>query len=330
MDRGTIEAIARGFAGKRVVVLGDVMVDEFLRGTVDRISPEAPVPVLQFCEHTFVLGGAANVAHNVVALGGVPALVGVVGDDDAGSRLGEQLAAAGLAADDVVGVAGRRTTLKTRVLAHTQHVVRIDREELTPISGRVEKDVISRAQALIADADALLVSDYNKGTVTGAVAREAISAARKAGVPVVADTKHHRVKAFSRATLMTPNVREVEELSRVKVTNDSDLATAARTLIDEIDLEALLVTRAEEGMSLFGRDGDRVDVGAVATEVHDITGAGDTVAAALTLALAGGADLEGAARFANLAAAVVVRKLGTATASVDEVAALTSASGRDC
>lgn len=300
------------------------MVDEFLRGTVDRISPEAPVPVLEFSEHTFVLGGAANVANNVAALGGSPELVGVIGDDAAGERLLEELAVGGIDGGGVVVVPRRRTTLKTRVLAHTQHVVRIDREERSPVAGRVERQLVSRVGERIGDADALLISDYNKGAVTPSVARETIAAARRAGLPIIVDTKHHRVKPFAGATVMTPNVREAEELSRVKVTNDATLAEAARTLIGDLDLQALLVTRAEKGLSIFGRDGSRVDVGAMAIEVHDITGAGDTVAAALALSLAGGNDLEGAARFANLAAAVVVRKLGTATTSVDELAAFAS------
>lgn len=312
------------YAGKHVVVAGDLMVDEFLRGRVDRISPEAPVPVLEFDSHTFVLGGAANVAHNVVSLGGEATVVGVIGDDVAGEHLMEALAAAGLrreSGEGIVVAPGRRTTLKTRVVAHTQHVVRIDREERTPFPDE-DLAVSNNVEAALSNGgSALLISDYGKGAITAAIAQRAITAARSLELPIVVDTKHHNVKPFSGATVMTPNVREVEELSRVKITGDEALSQGARKLIDDLGLEALLVTRAEEGMSLFSRDGGRTDIPAMAIEVHDITGAGDTVAAALALALAGGSGLETSARFANLAAAVVVRKIGTATVTVDEIAA---------
>lgn len=326
MDKKLTDEIAGGYAGKRIVVAGDLMVDEFLRGSVDRISPEAPVPVLEFDSHTFVLGGAANVAHNVVALGGEAVLVGAIGDDSAGERLLDGLSGAGIPPGGIIVVPERRTTLKTRVVAHTQHVVRIDREERTPVAPSVERQLVAKVAESLDGASALLISDYNKGTVTPVVARGAIATARDLNLPVVVDTKHHDVTPFAGATVMTPNVREAGELSRVKIVDDESLAKAARTLIEELDLEALLVTRAEEGMSLFTRDGSRTDVAAMAIEVHDITGAGDTVAAALALALAGGREPQEAARFANLAAAVVVRKLGTATATVDEMAAFAGAS----
>lgn len=320
MNRDQVAQIAATYAGKKVVVLGDLMVDEFLRGTVDRISPEAPVPVLEFSSHTFVLGGAANVAHNVVALGGGASMIGVIGDDVAGRELLTGLPEAGIAPGGVIVVPGRRTTLKTRVVAHTQHVVRIDREEKTPVPAAVERKISANVGEALAGASALLISDYNKGAVTPGVARNAVAAAVAAGVPVVVDTKHHQVKSFAGATIMTPNVREAEELSRVKVVDEASLAEAAAKLISDLDLQGLLVTRAEKGMSIFSRDGGRTDVEATAIEVHDITGAGDTVAAALTLALAGGNDLKTAADFANLAAAAVVRKIGTATATIDEMA----------
>lgn len=327
MDRRTIAEIAQAYADRRIVILGDVMVDEFLRGTVDRISPEAPVPVLEFSSHTFVLGGAANVAHNVVALGGQAALVGAIGDDLPGERLLEGLSQVGIMPGGVTVVPGRRTTLKTRVLAHTQHVVRIDREDRTAVPPEAEEQLVSRVREALGGAAALLISDYNKGAVTPAVARGAIAAAREGGLSIVVDTKHHDVKPFAGATVLTPNVRELEELSRVKAVDDAALARAAQALITRLELEGLLVTRAEEGMSLFDKSGARGDVAALAIEVHDITGAGDTVAAALTAALAAGRDLSDAAQFANLAAAVVVRKLGTATASVQEIAAFVEHNG---
>ena len=325
MDRSRIEAIAGSYACKRVVVVGDLMVDEFLRGTVERISPEAPVPVLKFESHTFVLGGAANVANNIVALGGEAALVGAIGDDFAGERLLEGLSATGIPAESVVVIPERRTTLKTRVVAHTQHVVRIDREEHSAVSPGVEERLVAKVAEALPGASALLISDYNKGTVTSTVAAGAIVAARGLGLPVVVDTKHHNVKQFTGATVMTPNVQEVEQLSGIKVMDESTLAKAARALVDQTDLAALLVTRAERGMSVYMRDGNQADIPAMAIEVHDITGAGDTVAGALVLALAGGEGLVEAARFANLAAAVVVRKVGTATATVGEMAAFAGA-----
>ncbi len=309
------------------MVLGDLMVDEFLRGTVDRISPEAPVPVLEFVSHTFVLGGAANVANNIAALGGKASIVGCVGDDEAGASMAEGLAASAIGSDGLVTLPGRRTTLKTRVLAHTQHVVRIDKEERTPVGEATEREMLTRLEREMQGAAALLVSDYKKGAVTPDVASRAVALARASSIPVVVDTKHHNVAPFAGATLMTPNVREAEELSRVKITDDVTLDEAARTLIGELDLQALLVTRAEEGLSIFSEDGGRTDIGALAIEVHDITGAGDTVAAAITLALVGCTPLREAAEFANLAAAVVVRKLGTATATIEEMAAFADSCG---
>jgi len=323
MDKKSVISIGTSYEGRRVVVLGDVMVDEFLRGTVDRISPEAPVPVLEFASHTFVLGGAANVASNVVALGGGASILGAVGDDDAGSRLKEGLAGVGVDAAGILTVPGRRTTLKTRVLAHTQHVVRIDREERSPIPEAAQSELLERLETEIRGASALLISDYKKGTITPSLASAAIALAQGSAIPIVVDTKHYDVAAFSGATIMTPNVREAEELSRVKIVDDESLAKAARRLIEELRLQALLVTRAEEGMSIFNQDGTRSDIPALAIEVHDITGAGDTVAAALTLALVGCNPLSDSARFANLAAAVVVRKLGTATATLQEMTAFT-------
>lgn len=320
IGRGRLAEIERLCSGRRVAVLGDLMLDEFLVGTVERISPEAPVPVLEYRSHSYALGGAGNAARTVAALDGRAMLLGVVGADAAGQALVGEALAHGVDVAGVVEAKRRSTTLKTRVIAHAQQVVRIDREASGPIGAAATRQLRDAAAAQAAASDALLVSDYDKGGVAAAVARAAIDAARGAGVPVVVDTKTVH-PAYRGVTVLTPNTGELARMSRIHVTSDATLERAARAVLKRFSPRALLVTRAEAGMSLFADSGDRLDIPALATEVHDITGAGDTVAASLALALAAGVDPAEAARVATLAAAVVVRKVGTAAPVWSELAA---------
>ncbi|HZO93879.1 MAG TPA: D-glycero-beta-D-manno-heptose-7-phosphate kinase [Candidatus Baltobacteraceae bacterium] len=304
-------------AGRRVVVVGDVMIDEWIWGDVSRISPEAPVPVVAVREHTFTLGGAGNVASNLRALGARVAFAGAVGDDAEGARLRAMFDDLGVDARALVTVGDRPTTRKTRVVAHNQQVVRADWESVAPLHDPDRAALADRVREALRDADAIVLSDYAKG----ALHRDIVEAALGAPV-VVADPKPQNVAMFSGVTCIAPNVGEAARASGIAITDDASLERAGRVLLQMLDCKLVLITRGEHGMSLFGRDGERVDVPAVARTVFDVSGAGDTVVAVLTLALAAGIDAQCATELANFAAGAVVEKLGTATATPDEIVAL--------
>jgi D-beta-D-heptose 7-phosphate kinase/D-beta-D-heptose 1-phosphate adenosyltransferase len=315
------------FSGQRVLVAGDVMLDRFIVGRVTRISPEAPVPVVQFQSEHVRLGGAANVANNIVALGGRAALVGVVGADDAGERLTEQLAAAGIAVDGLVQDPGRATTQKVRVVTErNQQVARIDYEHDSDCAGEVERALVDRIARYARDAKALLVSDYLKGAITRPVmeallnARRSAEGAKAAGehLPLLVDPKIPHLAFYGGATLITPNHHEAEIATHVRIRTDDDARRAAHAFRSAARSEAVLITRGEQGMWFSDATIDGA-IPAVAREVADVTGAGDTVAATLAVALAAGATLAEAAVLANHAAGIVVGKFGPATVTPDEL-----------
>lgn len=319
MNKDRLKKIFASARGKTIMVFGDVMVDEFLYGKVDRISPEAPVPVLEFNSHVFLPGGAANAANNIRSLGGEVALAGCIGEDFAGERLLQELARRGISTDGLITASGKPTTLKTRVIAHTQQVVRIDREERAPINSTVEGGIKEYIKGNLEKVDAVLVSDYGKGTVTEGVLKELVVRCREPRKPIVADSKTLFIDCYKGVAALTPNVAEAERFTGIKVAGEESLVEVGRRLLELLDAKAILLTRAEQGMSLFEKGGDVTHIPAISTEVHDVTGAGDTVAAAFALALAAEATIKEAAFVANLAAAVVVRKVGTATATPEEV-----------
>jgi rfaE bifunctional protein kinase chain/domain len=312
-----VNEVLERFGGTTVTVLGDLMLDEYVWGDVDRISPEAPVPVVRVRERTHVPGGAANAAAGVVALGGDARLVGVVGEDEAGRALLAQLDARGIAHEGIVASNGRATTTKTRVIAHNQQVVRTDVEELETPGLEVQERLLEAVSTALEGASALVVSDYGKGAVSAPVAEAAISWAR---CPVVVDPKGGDYSKYCGATVITPNVLELELATRVQVTNDDSLATAAAALREQLAGTAILVTRGSAGMSLF-TEGSRLDVPARAQAVYDVTGAGDTVVAVLAAALGAGVLLGDAAELANRAAGLAVGKVGTAPVELAELAA---------
>lgn len=313
--------IVGGMRGRRVVVFGDVMLDEFVWGDVTRVSPEAPVPVVDIRRESVRLGGAANVLANLLALGVRASVTGVVGDDRAGERIKTELREIGaLGADSGLVVdASRPSTLKTRIIAHNQLVVRADRERRTPVDAATEERIIFHLKDALAQADALVVSDYDKGAVTPRVLAEVLPLALSAGVPVLVDPKMRNFDAYRPATLVTPNHHEALRLANTEDDTDAGMAHAARVLRGRLDCRSVLITRGEQGMMLLETDGEPVYVGTVAREVYDVTGAGDTVIATLAAALAAGATLVEAAMLANHAAGIVVGKLGTATASAEEL-----------
>jgi D-beta-D-heptose 7-phosphate kinase/D-beta-D-heptose 1-phosphate adenosyltransferase len=308
--------------GVRVVVLGDVMLDEFVWGDVTRISPEAPVPVVDVRRESVHLGGAANVLANLVALGARGSVVGITGDDDAGNRLRTALnesnpeqSASLLIVDKM-----RPSTVKTRIIAHSQLVVRADREDRRPVNGEIQSQIISRLNESLKNADALVISDYDKGVVTPHILESVLPGAYQR-IPVLIDPKLRNFRSYRPATLVTPNHHEALRMSNLEEDSDSGLHEAARRIREELACDAVLITRGDRGMMLLDESGAPVFVETAAREVYDVTGAGDTVIATLAAALAAGATTLEAAHLANHAAGIVVGKIGTATANSEELLA---------
>lgn len=307
------------FRGKRVVVIGDLMLDEFIRGDVTRISPEAPVPILEVRDRTSMPGGAANAAANVASLGGDVALVGCVGADAPGDRMRRLVEASGIDASGFVEDPARPTTLKTRIVARNQQVVRIDHETRGPFGPVVGDALANAARAALMGADACIVSDYGKGVVTPELVRVVVEAAH--GRPVVIDPKRRDFAAYKGATVITPNLGELEvAVGRACATVD-DIVEGAQSLLPVLGGGAVLVTRGPAGMSLVEPGKPVHHVPARARAVFDVTGAGDTVVGTLALALAVGMSMSTATDVASAAAAIAVSKPGTATVSLDELRA---------
>lgn len=319
------DLVAR-LAGRRAVVIGDLILDEYLVGRATRLSREAPVPVLEYMRSFTLLGGAANPAHNIVALGGQAAVVGVVGSDREGRRLLDDLAAAGCDVSGVVVVSGRTTTVKTRIVAEgalvfAQHLARIDRSDARPLSEEVVAAMCDHCVRLTAEADAVLLSDYKLGVITSQVTAAARTVARARGARLTVDSQG-RLDAFLGFDLVKCNRSEAEAFLRRTLTTDEEFAGAARRLLMRLDAGALAITRGAEGMTVATRAGAVWRLPAAnRSEVFDVTGAGDTVIAVMTLALAAGLDVEYAARLANVAAGLVVRRMGNAVVRPDELMA---------
>lgn len=317
LDAARARELVRSLPGRSVLVVGDAMLDRFIVGTVTRMSPEAPVPVVRFqSEHTR-LGGAANVAHNLATLGARVALVGVVGADAAAEQLRHALTGAGISTDGLVEDPSRRTVEKVRVVTErNQQVTRVDYEEDTALSAPVEARVVSRLADLGAGAQALLVSDYLKGTITAGVMQALVD--RKAGAPLLVDPKIPHLETYAGATLVTPNHVEAEVAIHRRIRTNEDARRAGREIRTRVQCDAALITRGDQGMWLSSEDAEGA-IPAAAREVADVTGAGDTVVAVLALALAAGATMREAAILANQAAGIVVGKFGPSTVTVGEL-----------
>ena len=316
-----LDALVRRFASVRVLVVGDVMLDRFVWGRVERISPEAPVPVVHVTRDDARPGGAGNVVSNVRALGGRAAFAGIVGDDAAGKMLRRMLDDLGASTEGLVVDRHRPTIEKTRIIAHHQQVVRLDREDPPGESGRAAARVRDHVLASHRRADVIVVSDYNKGVV-GAELLEALAAAhRTEPFRWVVDPKRANFAHYKRVSLVKPNREEAVAASGVEIRDRASLRRAGEALLAHWDAEAVLISRGEGGMALFKRDGGVAEFPTVAREVFDVTGAGDTVVATCALALGAGGSLEEATVLANHAAGVVVGKIGTASATAAEVRA---------
>jgi rfaE bifunctional protein kinase chain/domain len=316
-----LHALVDRFAGRRLLVLGDLMLDHYLWGRCERISPEAPVPVVDVQKETSSLGGAGNVAANLAALGAEPVLVGLVGEDDRARMLFEAFADRGVDTRAIIRDASRPTTMKTRIIAHSQQVVRADWESRAEVEGTPLKTLLATLERELPRCHGLIVSDYGKGVITRAVLEKAIGVAKSKKLPVCVDPKESHIDAYKGVSILTPNQHEAGYVMGQRVTDETSLMSVGWGLQKRLDADGLLITRGADGMSLFERSGRYTHLPTVAREVYDVTGAGDTVVSVVAVALAAGADYPEACYLANHAAGVVIREVGTAVCSPHQLQA---------
>lgn len=314
----TYRKILNEFKNNKILVIGDLILDRYIFGKVNRISPEAPVPVVEVTDENFLLGGASNVANNIVSLGGHATIVGVAGNDRAGEVLMRMLGEKGVQCDGVF-FGPRPTTVKTRVIAHNQQVVRFDRENKDKVDGKVFRGLLGYIRSAVQNNDAVIISDYKKGVVSSELVKEALKHSRPGNIFVSVDPKVGHFHCYKNVSLVTPNVMEASIASGLEIKDEKSLINAGRALLRKIPCDAVLITRGEHGMSLFRKDKKEVHIPTVAKNVYDVTGAGDTVIAAFTIAYAAGASMEEAAVIANHAAGIVVGEVGTAVATLEQL-----------
>lgn len=308
--------ILKNFSGTKILVIGDLILDCYIWGKVNRISPEAPVPIVEVTNDTFMLGGAANVADNIVALGGKATVVGMAGKDRPGDIMRELLETRGISCalfDD-----SRPTTVKTRVIAHNQQIVRFDKEDRGTMGSKAFREIAGFLEDAIAEHDAVIISDYKKGMITSEMVKTVISASRLRKKFVAVDPKVGNFQLYRHVSLITPNLVEASQGSGIEITDGKSLLKAGKTLLSRLSCKSVLITKGEEGMSLFEKD-RVVHIPTVARHVYDVTGAGDTVIAAFTLSHASGATMEEAAVISNHAAGIVVAEVGTAVPTPEKL-----------
>jgi D-glycero-beta-D-manno-heptose-7-phosphate kinase len=319
VDKTELLALVGSIQNKKVVVVGDVMLDVYIKGAVARISPEAPIPVVEINEDDKKMpGGAANVAANITALGGRSAIIGTIGKDTAGRELIKELRKNKVDTSGVLALSDRPTTEKTRVIAHTQQVVRIDREVKSALNDSQQAQVVQKALKAIKDADAVIFEDYNKGLLTPKVIRRITSYAKTHKKITAVDPKFHNFFEFKGVTVLKPNMKEMTEALGPEAAGET-FETIGFKVMKKLGCKSLVLTRSEHGMTLFEQGQPARTIPTVAREVYDVSGAGDTVIATLTLALTAGATLLQAAALANYAAGIEVEKLGVATVSAEEL-----------
>jgi rfaE bifunctional protein kinase chain/domain len=313
-------SIIKRFAHLKALVIGDLMLDHFLWGSVTRISPEAPVPVVEVTRETEMPGGAGNVALNMAALGAEVYVAGVIGQDRAGDRLLNLFQRYPIHLEPIVKAPNRPTILKTRVIAHHQQVVRVDREVRGELSAEIRNQLWSQISAVLPLVDAIVLSDYGKGVIHTGLINSLIPIARKRNIPITVDPKIENFSHYKQVTCVTPNLQEAMAGAHVQnVQSEEDIEALGKQILKRLNATSVLITRGEKGMSLFEKKKSPVHIPTFAQEVYDVTGAGDTVISTLTLALAAGAPLRLAAELANRAAGIVVGKLGTAAVSRTEL-----------
>ncbi|HDL17899.1 MAG TPA: D-glycero-beta-D-manno-heptose-7-phosphate kinase [Bacteroidetes bacterium] len=310
LQKSRVQSLLNSFRGKKILVLGDLMLDRYLMGQVHRLSPEAPVPIVEIDAEYSRLGGAANVGNNVMALGGIPVPVGIVGNDNSGQELMDLMAKENFLKDGIVVAENRPTTVKTRVIANNQHVVRTDREIKKDLEPELSEQVLSLLAKLIPAMDAVIIEDYNKGLVTKEIIEFTVTSARDQGKIVTVDPKFDHFFDYRNVTVFKPNRREAAEALGMKIENKEQVVRAAHTLFDRLGCQCLMMTLGEDGMAIFNREREVKFIPTRARKVHDVSGAGDTVISTITLSLVAGMELEEAATLANFAAGVVCGEVG--------------------
>ncbi|MFH1240903.1 MAG: D-glycero-beta-D-manno-heptose-7-phosphate kinase [Pseudomonadota bacterium] len=307
------------FSESRVLVVGDIIMDEYIWGSVSRISPEAPVPVVEVRGETKMLGGAANVIRNIATLGGTSILCGVIGNDRTGREILKEVDRLHLASDGIITEEGRPTSLKTRVVAHDQQVVRIDREIRGDISpGNIQK-LLDFIKKNLDSVDAIVVSDYGKGVISGPLMKGLRQVVHDDSVIVAVDPKTGNFEYYYGVDVITPNYHEAATFCRFEILDEQTLVKAGRHMLKELNCRSVLITQGKEGMTLFENGGDIIHIPANAKKVYDVTGAGDTVIGAFSLGLASGMDLRSAAIISNFAAGIVVGEVGTSAVSAEDL-----------
>lgn len=318
-DVTRINRIISDFNGTKILVVGDLILDDFVWGDTFRISPEAPVPVVLVERESLMPGGAANVANNISALGAKAYLTGVIGRDEHGRQLEKILKHKGVDIEGVVSDPQRPTTLKTRVVARHQQVVRIDRENTRHLSEAINKELVEYIRERIDEVDAVIIEDYGKGVITPHLLKQIVPLAKKHNKIITVDPKEEHFSYYKGVTAMTPNRKEAETMTGIKVKDDKSLNELGRNLLQRLKLKAALITLGEQGIRVFERGGKITHIPTVAQEVFDVSGAGDTVIAAFTVALGTGAKMIDAAHISNFAGGIVVGKVGVATTSQTEL-----------
>jgi D-beta-D-heptose 7-phosphate kinase/D-beta-D-heptose 1-phosphate adenosyltransferase len=318
-DTSDLVSAAGHLADGRVLCIGDLMLDRFVYGQVERVSPEAPIPVVSVEREVAMLGGAGNVVRNLVALGVETCFISVIGDDPAGREVTQLVGAEPRLEPHLLIEPGRRTTIKTRFVAGSQQLLRADRETVTPVRASIRGQLVRRAEEALRDHAVLVLSDYGKGVLGAEDTGALIGAARAKGAKVVVDPKGRDYARYAGASVLTPNRRELTDATGLPTGTDDEVAAAGRALIERCAIDALLVTRSQDGMTLIVRDGEALHLPAEAREVFDVSGAGDTVVATLAAALGSGIALREACMLANVAAGIVVGKVGTAVIHAAEI-----------
>lgn len=314
-----IEEILKSFKGKKILVVGDIMVDKYIWGTVSRISPEAPVPIVNIARESYTLGGASNVVNNIHSLGGKVYLAGVVGSDDISKIIFSKMKKENINIDGVITDSDRPTTLKTRIIAHNQQVVRLDREKKDKIKDDLRKKILYYINSIMENIDVIIISDYAKGVVTPELIKEISIIGTKYNKFILVDPQVDHLHSYNDVTCLTPNHHEAGFAAGIPIVDKKSLKLAANKLLGELNCKGILITQGEDGMSYFGNNGDYFHIPAMAREIFDVTGAGDTVISALSLSLASGASMYESAYIGNLAAGMVIGKVGTATLTINEV-----------
>lgn len=303
----------------RILVVGDMMLDQFIQATVSRISPEAPVPIAEVVSEVFKPGGTANTINNIRSLGGSIIPVGIIGDDAEGKKLINLITDKEMDKDCVLVDSSRPTTVKTRIVADGQQIVRVDREKTESIDYKHTRKIVDFVKENIDYINAIVISDYDKGVITGKLLENLIPLAKKYNKPVIADPKVAHFLDYKGVRVVTPNVKEASIATGTRFINETSVINMGQWILTRVDCDAVLITRGKDGMSLFEKEGKVTHIPAIAKEVYDVTGAGDTVTSVVALALAAGTDMLQAAILANSAASVVVSKIGTATLTRDEL-----------